>query len=179
MDVSYLNSLTLGFSCVVWLKLDFDVFRYFIIISPWKMALTLHFSSPKDALCQVWLKLAEWFWWRRFLNYTKLLVFSLFPHYRPLEKSMALHLNKLESPLPQDAWCQVWLKLSQRFRRRFKNFVNVFCYSVIISPWKWAWHFIWTILDALCQVGYALGHMVTICFPWKLRDNDNIFGWKN
>ena len=26
----------------------------------------LHLPSPKDALCQVWLKLAQWFWRRRF-----------------------------------------------------------------------------------------------------------------
>ena len=34
-------------------------FRYFIIISPWKS------PSPKDALCKVWLKLAQWFCRRR------------------------------------------------------------------------------------------------------------------
>ena len=33
------------------------------------------FPSPKDALCQVWLKMAQWFW-RRFLNFVN--VFSLF-----------------------------------------------------------------------------------------------------
>ena len=54
--------------------------------------------SPKDALCQVWLKLAQWFWKRRFLN--KLKAFSLFRNYLPLEKGMALHLNKFESPSP-------------------------------------------------------------------------------
>ena len=32
--------------------------------------------SPKDALCQVWLKLAQWFWRRRFFNFVN--VFSLF-----------------------------------------------------------------------------------------------------
>ena len=35
--------------------------------------------------------------------------------YLPLEKSGALHLNKLESPSPKDALCQVWLKLDQWF----------------------------------------------------------------
>ena len=34
---------------------------------------------------------------------------------------MARHLNKLESPSPKDALCQVWLKLAQWFwRRRWK-----------------------------------------------------------
>ena len=37
---------------------------------------------------------------------------------------MALHLNKLESPLPKDALFQVWLKLTQWFWR--KNFLNIF-----------------------------------------------------
>ena len=36
----------------------------------------------------------------------------------PLEKGVALHLNKLESPTPKDALCQVWLKLAQWFWRR-------------------------------------------------------------
>ena len=40
---------------------------------------------------------------------------------------LVLHLNKLESPSPKDALCQVGLKLDQWFwRRRFLNFVNVF-----------------------------------------------------
>ena len=39
---------------------------------------------------------------------------------------MVLHLNKLQSPSPKDALCQVWLKLAKWFwRRRFFNFVNV------------------------------------------------------
>ena len=36
----------------------------------------LDFPSPKDALCQVWLKLAQMFWKRIFLNFIN--VFSLF-----------------------------------------------------------------------------------------------------
>ena len=127
--------------------------------------------SSKDALCQVWLKLAHWFWRRGLLNflnvfslfpnylplektwrilfthgcfvpslveimaqwfwrrrfYTFINAFSEFPNYLPLEKDKALLLNKLESPSPKDALCQVWLKLAQWFwRRRFLNFVNVF-----------------------------------------------------
>ena len=43
-------------------------FRYIISISPWKRG-TFHLnkfeSSPKDTLCQFWLKLAQWFWRRR------------------------------------------------------------------------------------------------------------------
>ena len=75
----------------------------------------LESSSPKHALCQVWLKLAQWFW-RRFFNFVN--VFLLFGNYLPLEKGGTLHLNKLESPLPMDTLFQVWLKLAQWFWRR-------------------------------------------------------------
>ena len=78
----------------------------------------LQFPSPKDALCQVWLKLAKWFWRRRFLNFVN--VFSLFGNYLSLEKGGVLYLNNLESPSPEDALFQVWLKLAKWFwRRRF------------------------------------------------------------
>ena len=44
----------------------------------------LESPSPKDAFCQECLKLAQWFWRRRFLNFVN--VFSLFHYYLPLEK---------------------------------------------------------------------------------------------
>ena len=47
----------------------------------------------------------------------------LFPYYLPLEKGMALHLNKYDFLSPKDALCQVWLKLALGFwRRRFFQF---------------------------------------------------------
>ena len=105
-------------------------FRYFCNNLPLEMGWVLHLNklespSPKDALCQVWLKMALWFWRRRLLNFVN--VFSLFHNYLPLEYGGVLHLNKLESPSPKDDLCQAWLKLAQWFwRRRFLNFVNVF-----------------------------------------------------
>ena len=91
---------------------EFSLFRNYL---PLKKGGTLHLNntespSPKIALCQVWLKLAEWFWRRRFLNFVN--VFSLFCNNLPLEKGGALHLKKLEFPSPNDALCQVWLKLA-------------------------------------------------------------------
>ena len=47
-------------------------------------------------------------------------VFSLFLNYLILEKVRFLHFNKLESPLPTDALCQVWLKLAHWLLRRWK-----------------------------------------------------------
>ena len=105
-------------------------FYYFAIISTLRRARPfiwkkLKSSSPKDALCHVWLKMAQWFWRRRFFKVFN--VFLLFPNYLPFEKGVALHLNKLESPSPKNALCQVWLKLAQWLRRRrFFNVFNVF-----------------------------------------------------
>ena len=62
-------------------------FHYFVIIPPWKRGPSFKqtwIPSAKDVLCQVWLKLAQWFWRRRFLNFVN--VFSLFRNYLPLEK---------------------------------------------------------------------------------------------
>ena len=89
-------------------------FHYFGIICPWKNVgsfnkKTLKFLSFKDDLCLVWLKLAQFFWRRRFLKFIN--VFLLFCNYLPLEKGGALHLDKLKSPSFKDALCQVWLKL--------------------------------------------------------------------
>ena len=51
-----------------------------------------------------------------FLNLVN--VFQLICYYLPLEKGRALLLNKLESPSPKDALCQVWLKLAQWFWKK-------------------------------------------------------------
>ena len=79
----------------------------------------LEFPSPKDALCHVWLKLAQWFWRRRFFNFVN--VFSLFLNYLPLERGGPLYLIKLEPHPLKDALCKDWLKLAQwLWKRRWK-----------------------------------------------------------
>jgi hypothetical protein len=57
-------------------------------------------ESPlsKDDLCQVWLKLAHWFW-RRFFNHP--FPFLHFCYYLPFEEDLDLYLNKLEFPSPK------------------------------------------------------------------------------
>ena len=71
-------------------------FSYFVDVSslfhnylPFEKDGALHLNkldspSPKDAMCLVWLKLAKWFWRRRFLNFVD--VFSIFYNYHPLQK---------------------------------------------------------------------------------------------
>ena len=66
--------------------------------------------SLKDALRQVELKLAQRFLKRRFLKFVN--VFLLFRYYLPLKITGALHLNKIDSLLNKDAFCQDWLKLA-------------------------------------------------------------------
>ena len=108
-------------------------FHDFAIISPWKKGGTLHlnkldFPSAKDDFCQVWLKLTQWFWRRRFLNLS--IYFHDFAIISPWKKGGALHLNKLDFPSAKDDFCQVWLKLTQFF---FK-FVNVFSQFFLLHP---------------------------------------------
>ena len=79
---------------------------------------------PKDALCQVWLKLAQWFRRGRFFNFVN--VFSLFRDYLPLGKGVVYYLNKLEFPSPKNALGQVWLKLPIESGEDFLNFVKAF-----------------------------------------------------
>ena len=81
-------------------------FRYFII-----SLLLNKLESPalKDALCQVWLKLAQWFLRRRSLNFVN--IFSLFLNYLPSEKGMTLHLNKEKGPQAAKLALLICLKL--------------------------------------------------------------------
>ena len=96
-------------------------FHYFIIISPTKMVgpfiwRNLNPLHPRMLCAKIgwnWLSASGEFFFN-FIN-----AFSLFRNYLPLERDGVLHLNKLESPSPKDALCQVWLKLAQCFRRRW------------------------------------------------------------
>ena len=131
--------------CQDWLKLAhcfwrrgffnfINVFLLFLNYLPlkkgWALLLNKHkFPSPKDDLCQFWLKLAERFWRRRFLNFIN--VFSLFCNYLPLEKVRAFHQNKIEFPSPKDALCQVWQKLAWWFWRIFFLILSYCCIFTI------------------------------------------------
>ena len=58
---------------------------------------------PKNALCQVWLKLAKWFWRRRFLNIFNIIL--LFCYYLPLEKGIGPSFEETLFPLPNNVLC--------------------------------------------------------------------------
>jgi hypothetical protein len=85
----------------------FSLFRYYLPLErvyP-RLLNKLESPSPKDDLCQVLLKLAQWFWRRRSLNDPT--PFLHFCDYLPFEEELALYLNKLEFPLPKDKLYQV------------------------------------------------------------------------
>ena len=110
----------------------------------------LESSSPKDNLCQVWLKMAQWFFRRRFLKV--LHVFLLFT-------------NSIISPMRR-VWPFIWTNLNPLHPRMlcakfgwswtsgsgwriiFKVF-NIFLQFTIIFPLRRAWPFIWTNLNPL------------------------------
>jgi hypothetical protein len=87
----------------------FSVFLLFCDYLPLEKGNPLHLNNlesppPKDDLCQVWLKFAQWFG-RRFLNDPN--PFLHFCDYLPLEEDLALYLKKLKFPLPKDNVYQV------------------------------------------------------------------------
>ena len=75
-------------------------------------------------------------------------------------------MNKLESPSPKDAFCQVcsmfgWNWHSGSGEEDFLISSTYFCYFTIISPWKKARLLIWTNLNALYPT------MLCAKFGWK------------
>jgi hypothetical protein len=74
---------------------EFLLFRYYLPLEKGYPLPLIKFESPlpKNDLCQVWLKLAQWFWQRRFLNDPT--PFLHFCDYLPFEEDLALYLNKL------------------------------------------------------------------------------------
>ena len=105
-----------------------NVFSLFHKHLPLEIGGVLHLNKlksplPRNALCQLWLKLAQWFWRRNFFNFVN--VFLLFRNYLHLEKDPSIF---------KDVLCQVWLKLAKWFWRRFSNFVNVFLLFLYYLP---------------------------------------------
>ena len=87
----------------------------------------------------VGLKLAQWFWRRRYLNFVN--VFSLFRNYLPLEKDGGPSFEQTWIPFTQGCFvpslveiCQVVLE-----KKIFFNLSMYFCNFVIISPFQKSW----------------------------------------
>ena len=121
-------------------------FCYFIIISPWKRAGCLHLyklgsPSPKDVLCQVWLKLVQWFL-RRFLNFVN--VFLLFHNIISLWKTWIPFTKECIMPSLVEIGPVVLVK------KIFLIFVNIFLLFSYDPPFEKGGSFIWPNLN--CQV---------------------------
>ena len=117
--------------------------------------------SPKDALCQFWLKLAQWFWGKRFLNFVD--VFLQFRNNFPLKRAgpfIWTNLNLVHARMHCAKFG--WHSPSGSIEEDFEISSMYFLYFVIISPWKRAESFIWTNLNTL--------HPTMLCakFGWKL-----------
>jgi hypothetical protein len=95
-------------ACWFWRRRFFKIFSAFLLFRhylPLGRGYPLLLNKPespstKDDLCQVWLKLAQWFWRRRFLNDPT--PFLHFCDYLPFEEGLTLYLNTLKFPLPED-----------------------------------------------------------------------------
>ena len=116
---------------------------------------------PKDTLCQVWLKLAEWFFSRWFWKIVN--VCSLFDYYLLLEKCRALKLNK-------NVFKQNWLKLSRMFWEEVVNVFSLCSYCLpLIKGMPLHLHKLELLShrNALFQVW------------WLLRDSKEVIIWKD
>ena len=60
--------------------------NYLFLRIEWTLFVKPWVPFHKGIICQLWLKLAQWFWRRRFLKLVN--VFSLFRNYPPLEKGV-------------------------------------------------------------------------------------------
>ena len=86
-------------------------FHYFVIISPRKRARPFIWTTLNPFHTgRLWAKVVcNWPGFLENTVFSLVNVLSLFGSVLPLEEGGALHLNKLESPLPKDALCKVCL----------------------------------------------------------------------
>ena len=103
------------------------------------------FESPpaKGALCQVWLKLAQWFWRRFFLISS--MYFCYFLIISPWKRTGAFIWTNLNPLHPRLCFGPSVVEIgSVVLEKKIFKFCQCFCvYFLIISPWKRAGPFIW------------------------------------
>ena len=105
----------------------------------------LESSSPKDALCQVWLKRPSRSGEEYFQKFS--MYFYYFQIISPLRRVWPFIWTNL-NPFTQNVLFQVWLKLDQWFwRRRFFKVFNVFLLFHNYCPLRRAYPLIWTNLN--------------------------------
>ena len=86
----------------------------------------LEFHSPKDALCQVWLKLAKQLWRRNFLIFDNVLL--LFRNYLPLFEQTWISFTS-------GCFVPSWkVEMSPVVLEKNKILLMYFGYFIIISP---------------------------------------------
>ena len=107
----------------------------------------LESPSPNDALCQIWLKLAQQFWESNFFNFINVFYLSLI--ISPLKRAGPFIWTKLNTLHPRMHCANFGWNWPSGSEEDFLNFVNVFCYFVIISPGKRAAPCNWTNLNPL------------------------------
>ena len=95
-------------------------------------------------------------------------------YYLPLENGLALHLYKFEFPSPNNAMCQVWLKMAQWFWRRLSVLVGEFRYFSIIFLLKRTWSFIRTSLYFVRKNGYCR-ILKKKTKMWKVHEYNNAY----
>ena len=94
---------------------------------------TLEFPSPKDALCQVWLKSAQWFsvsglCRRRLLNFLD--VFSHFRNYLPLKRDEGPSFKQTYIPFTQECFVPSLIEIRPVVLEK-KNFKFLSCILAI------------------------------------------------
>ena len=140
-------------------------FRYFLIISPWKMTGTIYLikletTSLSDTLWLVWLKLAYRFW-RRLIDF----VTEFFPYSVKLysfgKKGRVQASFELRFP---SSFVEIGSSVLEKKSYEFRQCIFAM-YIVIISTWERKWPFIWTNLNPI--------HLRMLCakLDWNWRSD--------
>ena len=106
-------------------------------------------TSPKDVLCQVWLKLSQWFWKRTLLKFRCFLIIS---HWK---RAWTFNWTKLNL-FTQGEFVSSLLKIGWVVVKGVKKMAMYFYNCIMFFPWKKAWSFFYTNInpfwkDAFCQ----------------------------
>ena len=81
------------------------------------------------SLVEIWSVVLEKNIFKNFVN-----VFSLFCNYFPLENGGALYQNKIESSLPKNAFCQLFMKFPQTVLEKIFKFRQYILALSLLSP---------------------------------------------